>query len=267
MAYQDHSNRASKAFTLIELLVVISIIALLIAMLLPGLEKARKTARQIQCGSQQRQFTLTFQMYAQEHDDYLPIASRGRTPYSPLWSAAIAHYSDFQYYTEWSRNDKDYGDWKESGWTQPVYISLGSAARNTAPITILQCPQVVGIKNIWGTRLAVTYGWNGSWNYGLGANQHFNYLSDVQYPTNPVYKIRAGRQRLDTVLAPSTTVTTADWADGDAGFYEYKYHYQLDAPDQLAIPHNDRGNVLWFDGHVSTETNDTLIDDDFDRRK
>jgi prepilin-type N-terminal cleavage/methylation domain-containing protein len=64
--------RRTSAFTLIELLVVISIIALLIAILLPALQKARETARQVKCGSNQRQLMLGIQMYANENDGHGP---------------------------------------------------------------------------------------------------------------------------------------------------------------------------------------------------
>ena len=59
------------AFTLIELLVVISVIALLIALLLPALEGARFAAKISQCGSQMRQLQLGGWMYGEDHDGKL----------------------------------------------------------------------------------------------------------------------------------------------------------------------------------------------------
>jgi prepilin-type N-terminal cleavage/methylation domain-containing protein/prepilin-type processing-associated H-X9-DG protein len=61
------------AFTLIELLVVISIIAMLIAILLPGLQRARKQARNVACQSNLRQSGMYFASYAAEHDGKLDM--------------------------------------------------------------------------------------------------------------------------------------------------------------------------------------------------
>jgi prepilin-type N-terminal cleavage/methylation domain-containing protein/prepilin-type processing-associated H-X9-DG protein len=59
-----------RAFTLIELLVVISIVALLVALLLPALDKARETARIVQCGSRQRQLFTAAQAYGADVGEY-----------------------------------------------------------------------------------------------------------------------------------------------------------------------------------------------------
>ncbi len=66
---------ARTAFTLIELLVVISIIALLLAILLPSLSKAREQAKTVQCASNLASFGRGFHFYAADNRDYLTSGS------------------------------------------------------------------------------------------------------------------------------------------------------------------------------------------------
>ncbi len=65
-------NESTRNFTLIELLVVIAIIAILAAMLMPALERAREQARRSVCSSNMRQWYLGLEMFANEHDGIYP---------------------------------------------------------------------------------------------------------------------------------------------------------------------------------------------------
>ena len=100
------------AFTLIELLVVIAIIALLAALLLPALGRAKALARQTQCTGQLRQISLATRLYAEENRDLFPrsehsaftyrqrtwgfallpqLGYRGVTSSSPVWTSLFNH--------------------------------------------------------------------------------------------------------------------------------------------------------------------------------
>ena len=74
---RQRRGRLTSAFTLVELLVVVGIIAILIAMLMPALGRARETARRVNCMSNMRQLTTAWLAYAQANKGRLVPAENG----------------------------------------------------------------------------------------------------------------------------------------------------------------------------------------------
>ena len=81
-----------RGFTLIELLVVISIIAMLLAILMPALGKVKEKAREVMCRSSLKQWSYVFYLYANDHGGKLMPAQTSASPGGGTWIVSLRPY-------------------------------------------------------------------------------------------------------------------------------------------------------------------------------
>ncbi|MCE5340170.1 MAG: type II secretion system GspH family protein [Planctomycetaceae bacterium] len=153
----------AKAFTLVELLVVISIMAMLLAILMPALQKTQESARKVVCSSNQKQVSAGFSLYCTANGGLLPPYMT--TPvYEPnhTWFALISHY--------FSQTIKKVGNTE-------VAVLICPSRRAKYPKTLGTQP------NMEGTFAAVDYGVNYGMNEGLiNAVLPFSSSTVIRYP-------------------------------------------------------------------------------------
>jgi prepilin-type processing-associated H-X9-DG protein/prepilin-type N-terminal cleavage/methylation domain-containing protein len=233
-------------FTLIELLVVVAIIAVLIAILLPSLGRARDVARTVKCSSALKQMGFAGITYADnENGWWVPIAlmTPNYNPTSIVWCANRAFLRNFV--------GRDIKSKKTE--TNPLY----GAERNNVPKDII-CPEAVRAQTIASAyqggdmstsdpndaALWLTYGQNHSGFLNSGVNV-WTATSTVAY-------------RVAKIVDPSTAyafLDAVDWqvvyssAKADSYYWVYGDTY---TPGTTAYRHNGKqsANILFFDGHV-----------------
>lgn len=132
-AYPSRRPLVSAGFTLIELLVVIAIIAILAAMLLPALARAKQQAQGVKCMSNTKQMMLAYKMYV---DDF-----QGKLPPNEESQQAAQHPAPSQHpgwVSGWEDYADQYGDDTNTDYlVNPAYAALGPYTKNPA---LYRCP-------------------------------------------------------------------------------------------------------------------------------
>ena len=165
-----------RAFTLIELLVVVAIIAILAALLVPTLGKAKAAVRSAHCKSNVRQLSIAFIMYAGDNDSFLPPIGpppnslyKGYYPNVGInnWAAPIADLLRDEYFSQ---------------------IPSGSVEGDVTTATSFNCPSVVARGSAWPSETEQwVYGTESVWlSDGWDpANRHTSYQAMTTVMVNP----------------------------------------------------------------------------------
>lgn len=224
------------AFTLVELLVVIGILAILIALLMPALSRARQSARTLSCSSNMRQIGVMFTMYALDNNGFLP----------PLnWKHDLDNSIP---------NHNSYGmvhclgpymgqrKWSGVSMTSPYIFAFDSGAKATFARSVFVCPDYRPT--------------------GYSIQPYLSGIAESGYliKTSPVPKDHTLPRRLAQARRPASTLIHL--ADSYQDYVLKDRTNLLNGGRSFDVRRHNNGraaNVLFVDGHVGTFRSEYIL--------